>query len=124
MMRQSMKHAKHRKKWRLVSYYQSLKENALVKFLGYPFKMVKLVIRLKIDILILKFTLQVSAKIISWVIPYVEIIYHFLSQVTSLFCCFQGGMQSVLEKLSTLRGEVETQIVVSSESSGRIFQKC
>ncbi len=124
MMRQSMKHAKHREKWRLVSYYQSLKENALVKILEYLIKMVELVLKLKIAIAILNFTLQVSAKIISWMVPYVEIIHHFLSQVTSLFCCFQGGTQSVLEKLSTLQGEVETQIVVSSESPSRIFQKC
>lgn len=124
-MRQSTKHAKHRKKWRLISFYQSLKENAFVKVLEYLIKMVEFVIKLKIAIAILNFTLQVSAKIISWIIPYVEIIYHFLSQVTSLFCCFhQGGTQSVLEKLSTLWGEIETQIVVSFESPDRIFQKC
>lgn len=89
MMRQSMKHAKHREKWRLVSYYQSLKENALVKILEYLIKMVELVLKLKIAIAILNFTLQVSAKIISWMVPYVEIIHHFLSQVTSLFVAFK-----------------------------------
>lgn len=89
VMKHSKKYAKHRKKWRLIDYYQPLKENALVKVIRLAVQIVNFLVTIRIVIAILYFTLQVSEKIILWIIPYLKIIYHFLSQVTSLFCCLQ-----------------------------------
>ncbi|WP_172188529.1 reverse transcriptase family protein [Lentilactobacillus kribbianus] len=99
-----MKHAKHRKKQCLNDYYQALKEITIVKNLVYVVKAIQYLTILKIIIAIIFFTLQVIVKIISWVIPYLEIIYNFLSQVTSLFCCFQRGNVKMYWKSCRLYG--------------------
>ncbi|WP_203639365.1 hypothetical protein [Levilactobacillus wangkuiensis] len=112
-MKYSMKHAKHRGKWRLLEYWLSLKENTVVRMFNRLLKIVAIFDSVKAGLPIIIFTLQATVGVLQWVILILKGLYNFLSQVTSLFCCLQKGIHNVLEKLSTIWSRVKKKIIIS-----------